>query len=204
MANLADCAVAIAKEDIKKLKRGIVKARNHKDGYDEVFSYDVKYIESGKLAHITEKWHVVNDGANSENSKTYVLDECSMPKEVFDEKYRNKLTKEYDTWKVVEHKEWSNGWEINWKLLNSCPYQSDTNVQEYDDHITIYFGGRWGFPQDLEDTLNRAGVRWQGAVAEDGCEVYDSELGNEDFGLRLVVCGEDKDWHCVEDQTGVK
>lgn len=203
MANVADCGVAIKKADIERLN-GAIKKTNEKDGYEIVSSWDAEYKDNKEKVHIIEKRSGVEDGKDSEWSITYILDECSMPAEVFNKKYRDKLFPLHETYKTVEDKQRSNGWEVNWKLLNAYSYQSDTNVQEYDDHITIYFGGRWGFPQDLEDTLNRAGVRWQGAVAEDGCEVYDSELGNEDFGLRLVVCGEDKDWHCVEDQTGVK
>ena len=199
MANIAECGVAIAKSDINKLG-GAIKQTKSKDGYQAVYAYEAKY-EDGTVAHIVVSKIGIEDGKDSSWEHTYTVDGCTMPAEEYQKKYADRLFMDATTWRVIEEKEWSNGWEVNWKELGTSPYQSDTNVHEYDDHITIYFGGRWSFPETLENFLNGREVAWQGAEAEDGCSLFCDTIGSDDFGLRVVECGDEEDWHCVEDMT---
>lgn len=122
MSNIADCAFAIAKEDLKKMNGAIRKAeKNEKNTHNDNVWIDI-----------------------------------------------------------------SNGWAVDWEKLDTYSYDSPTYVEEYDDHITVFFGARWNFPYDLEYKLYEYGVRWQGIACEDGEDYIDDELGNSDFGLCVV------------------
>ena len=78
-----------------------------------------------------------------------------------------------------------NGWVVDWVKLKTYSYEYTPSIHEFEDHVTVYFGGRWSFPSNLIDSLDNYGVLWQGAGCEDGCDWQDDEMGNADFGLRV-------------------
>lgn len=197
MANIADCGVAIAKKDLDKLG---IKKTDHKDGYESIYTWEATDKEK-HVYRVSECRVGVEDGKDSYYEHTFQVNEQTMDAEEYYVKWQERLFMEHNTCERLVEKDYRNGWKIDWKNLKASSYQSDVWTQEYDDHLTIYFGGRWGFPSELEDTLNNLDITWQGAVAEDGCEVLDDTIGNTDFGLRVVPCGDGQDWHCVEDTT---
>lgn len=199
MANIADCGVAIAKKDLSKLG---IKKTDHKNGYRYIYTWEAT-DKSGNRYRVEEYNIGVEDGKNSHYEHTFKVGDTSMPSEVYYKEWQPNLFMEHDTWERLVGISYRDGWEIDWTKLRTSSYQSDVSVQEYDDHLTIYFGGRWGFPIELEDLFNNLDVRWQGAVAEDGCEVLDDTIGNENFGLRVTLCGDEQDWHCVEDTSSL-
>lgn len=190
MANLADCAVAIAKSDLGKMQGAVEKVEDddgkdkyehavrsqykvdgkndkwtllHENGYNGAESYDHYTLKkNGEVVTATDKWAVINEAIDGFG-----------------------LVKEWDKTKVLRDNFTSNGWKVDWLKLNSYSYDYTPYVHEYEDHITIYFGGRWDFPSSLEDKLNEYGVLWQGAGCEDGCDWEYDEFGNSDFGLRI-------------------
>lgn len=187
MANVAECAIAISKADIKRLPdNAITRAESGVEGYEQTNGYTRdghRYTESHQLDGKTEYY---KDG----KSCTY-------------EDWAERI--DWTTYKRGTDVVYSNGWRLDLVALHLCPYQTSVDVVEYDDHITLYFGGRWAFPQDTEDYLNSLDIEWQGAVAEGGCEVYDSQIGTADFGLRWYK-GKDEDGYTnwwVEDTTGM-
>lgn len=203
MANICECAVAIAKEDLAKLGDAITKIDNQGEGSEEMFSYE---IMNGDKRHSVKhyiKYDFIGVG-NSTSEKYYEVDGEKMGEDIYEERYpREDWFCDYQTHKCLIDKTFSNGWCVNWRTLRSYSYEIPPQVQEYDDHITIFFGGRWSFPESLEEFLNNKEVRWQGAEAECGCEVLNSELGNEDFGLMCYVDKDDEgyDDYYVEDRS---
>lgn len=87
--------------------------------------------------------------------------------------------------------------------INECAYEYGCDEPVYHDEcITFDFGGRWDFPEAIENYLNDLDIAWQGAGVEDGCD-WRYEFGNEDFGLRIVPANEidesnDPDWHAID------
>lgn len=209
MANCADCAIAIAKEDIKKLGGAIKRLDKNYDGVESKLTYDIyNDNERHNVVHYYKNMEVYSGkGARfnrcSERDNYYLVDNNKITPEEYTEKYAKNYMVDYSTHKCEIDKAISNGWEVDWQKLNSYSYEMDTQVQEYGDHITIYFGGRWSFPESLETLFNDKEVVWQGAEAETGCEVLNDELGNWDFGLRTIK-ERDEDgylWYYVEDKS---
>lgn len=188
MSNIADCAVAIDMRDIKNndtLKRAIRRIEKPVEGYELVEEYKTKTGDTYRLVH------------DLENGNAYTKNNEPTTREDWAENL------DWTTFKRVEEVTYSNGWRIDLTELHLFPYASSVSVAEFDDHLTLYFGGRWAFPTKLEDRLNELGVSWQGASAEGGCDYFDSKIGNADFGLRWYKGkGDDEDtsWW-VEDTT---
>lgn len=190
MANIADCAVAIDMRDIKNndtLKQAIRRLEKPLEGYESVDTY------------ISNSGNVYRRIHDLKNGYSYTKNNEPTTREDWVEHIN------HITFKRVEEVAYSNGWRIDLNALRLFPYDSSVEVAEFDDHLTLYFGGRWAFPDELEDRLNELGVLWQGASAEGGCDYYDSKIGNEDFGLRWYK-GKDEDgdtnWW-VEDTTNL-
>lgn len=188
MANIADCAVAIDMRDVKNndtLKQAIRRLEKPLEGYELVEEYKTEAGDIYRLVHALDS-----------NNRFY-----KNGKEIERKEYSDNL--DLMTLKRVEEVVYSNGWRVDLNALQLFPYESSVEVAEFEDHLTLYFGGRWAFPDKLEDRLNELGVKWQGAGAEGGCDYYDSKIGNEDFGLRWYK-GKDEDgdntWW-VEDTT---
>lgn len=206
MANLADCAFAVAKDDIYKMDGAIRKATPgetcvyvtksiYKDGDDE-YVYWFKWVEGvGTSCRLKKDNEVIVDTS----------DKDEMAK--VSDKLKNMTHVGYT--ETVKDMHVENGWVVNWQKLNTYSYDYTPSIHEFEDHITVYFGGRWSFPSHLEDKLNELGVKWQGAGCEDGMDWQDDEMGNSDFGLR--VKRERSDWkdddgnyiyqHYVEDTS---
>lgn len=206
MANIAECGVAIAKEDLKKLDGAITKV-DVADGIEEVFAFEItKRLGEKEERHKVVRHHcyIFKGVGNSESQSYYEVDGKRMENDEYEKKYPyTEWNTDYDTHKVITDKAYSNGWCVDWKKLHSYSYEMDTYVQEYDDHITIFFGGRWGFPENLENLLDEKEVRWQGAEAESGCEVLNDKLGNEFFGLNCIREKDDEGYwnYMVEDRS---
>lgn len=214
MANMADCAVAIAKKDLVFMN-GAIKKIAEDDGSHEHddYEYAVKsYYKRDKENNEYTVLHKCPYGGSSfyrlkKNSEVIVESENYGP--IRDKIEELKLQHLWDRDKVLADKFVSNGWEVDWLKLNAYSYDSTPFVNEYEDHITIYFGGRWNFPEKLEDKLNAYGVLWQGAACEDGMDWQVDDLGNYDFGLRIgkeksEYTGDDGEeyWqHYVEDTS---
>lgn len=205
MANLADCAVAIAKSDLNKLN-GAVKRLNEKlNGVEYKQTWKIK---NGKETKKVMWYHYSLYGGldNAKDEDYYEVDGEKMSGKEYDERYsyKNGWQTDYDTHKTKIERYFNNGWSVDFSKLGTYSYQSDAWVQEHSDHITVHFGGRWGFPVGLDEFLNSRDILWQGAVAEDGCEVYDETLGTTDFGLRITEekeGDEDYFYHYVEDTS---
>lgn len=192
MANIADCAVAIDMRDIKNndtLKQAIRRIEKPVEGYESVDEYKTKAGDIYRRVHSLENGHSYtknNEPTTQEDWYEHI---------------------DHTTFKRVEDVYYSNGYRIDLTELHLYPYESGVQVAEFEDHLTLYFGGRWAFPDELEDRLNELGVLWQGAGAEGGCDYYDSEIGNDDFGLRWYKGKSEEDpdvndWY-VEDTTGM-
>ena len=206
MANLADCAFAIAKEDILKTDGAIRRANpgekctmvtksKYKDGNDE-YIYWFKWTEGP-----TNSCRLVKNGVTIIDT----TDEKEIAKTT--DMLRNMERVGFT--ETIKDVHVENGWAVDWRKLNSYSYDYTPSICEFEDHLTVYFGGRWSFPSSLEDSLNNYGVMWQGAGCEDGCDWQDDEMGNTDFGLR--VKSEKSEWqdddgnyiyqHYVEDTS---
>lgn len=207
MANLAECAFAVAKDDINKMDGALRKAEPNeqaKCAYKRTYKND----ETGEVCIVYESYEgtmwrpaVIKVKQNGTTIKEYRGDECkncNVQKELYDEGYR------WTSSKTIADTTVENGWVVDWVKLNSYSYDYTPYINEYEDHITVFFGGRWDFPSELENTLNGMGVRWQGAGCEDGLDWQYDDFGNTDFGLRIgeetEYCdGEPYTQHFVED-----
>ena len=203
MANLADCAFAVAKDDIYKMNGAIRRAEpgekstvvyksTYKDG-DTEYTYWYKYVD-GKAdsCRIKSGGQTIYEGRGIDGIKEA------------QEKMKN--MKHIDFSIATKDTLVENGWVVDWLKLNAFSYDYTPSVAEYGDHITVFFGGRWSFPSSLEDKLNEFGVLWQGAGCEDGMDWQDDEMGNTDFGLRIgkdtdYCNGEKYVYHFVEDRS---
>lgn len=212
MANLADCAVAIAKSDLQFMNGAIVKAEND-DGQDK---YEYVTKQYYKVKDKNDEWVLLSedgfDGKDTYSRRTLkkngevVLESNKDWGKIQEAINSFGLEQEWERFSVLRDNFTSKGWKVDWKKLNAYSYDYTPSVGEYEDHITIYFGGRWSFPTSLEDKLNEYGVLWQGAGCEDGCDWQDDEMGNSDFGLRVKseteYCdGEPYTQHYVEDTS---
>lgn len=198
MANCAECAIAIAKKDIELLN-GAIARDDKKGGINQVWEYEIVKAENiqstgsfipvmpeerHKVIRYSKAYRDKDDNPVEDNH--YEVDGVRMSDEEYNVRYRESCVTDWDTYKCLVDEVYDKGWCVNWKKLNSYSYEMDTQVDEFDDHITVYFGGRWSFPESLENTLNDAGVLWQGAEAESGCDILNDELGNEYFGLECL------------------
>ena len=95
--------------------------------------------------------------------------------------------------KVIRDVYSSNDWVVDFAKLDAYSYEFDPFIVEKDDYVVVHFGGRWGFPDSLEQKLDSAGVCWQGAGCEDGMDWQNDEIGNYDFGLRILADTENCD-----------
>lgn len=185
MANVADCAFAVAKKDLEKLGGAITKCDGIMSGSEQKYAWNIEKDGVRKRV-ISYSRYLATRAWGGDTIGYYEVNGEKMSAEDYDKLYSYR-----EGWqstnnnKVYIDKYYSNEWCVDWAKLGSYSYDSDTWVQEYDDHITVYFGGRWSFPSEVEDFLYEKGVEWQGAVVEDGCEVLDDELGNTDFNLRI-------------------
>ena len=203
MANCADCAIAIAKEDLHCVQHAIYKTEEAGDGIETCFTFE---IEKGDEKHDVECYckHIYGGVGNSTSVQYYKVDGEKLDEETYEKRYpRDEWSMNFSSHKCVLDKTYSNGWCVDWQELGTYSYEVDPNVQEYDDHLTIYFGGRWSFPEALEDYLDKKEVRWQGAEAECGCEILNDELGNDDFGLVATIEKDEEgyDNYYVEDRS---
>lgn len=202
MANIAECGVAIAKEDLAKLGDAITRTEDG-DGSEETFTYDI-ISKDDRHSVVRYIKYFFTGKDSSTDIKYYEVDGNKLSDEVYEKKYpRDKWMCDYQTHKCEVDKTYSNGWCVDWRALHTYSYEIPPQVQEYDDHITIFFGGRWCFPESLGEFLDNREVRWQGAEAECGCEVLNDELGNEDFGLVASISKDDEgyDDYYVEDRS---
>lgn len=206
MANIADCAFAVAKDELDKLKGAIYKLDKDIEGIEEAHTYDI--VLNGRRHHVKRYEKYTHGGiGDSRSILFYEVDGYKHTSDVYEKCYpRGKWLVDYGTYKCVTDKAFCNGWCVDWQKLNSYSYEADTYVAEYDDHLTIHFGGRWDFPANLENALNASGIRWQGAGVEDGCDWECDEFGNYDFGLYIAkhrADGGDEPtyYRCIEDAT---
>lgn len=206
MANIADCAFAVAKDELDKLDGAVAKTDN-KDGYESLFKW---HIKKGEEEHEVLHYHLSFWGGIGESETTawYKVDGKQMTEGEYNEKYSPKqgyIMTDALRERLID-KTFSNGYAIDWQKMDAYWYESDANVQEYDDHVTVYFGGRWSFPDEIENYLNASGIKWQGAGCEDGCDWQCDDLGNYDYKLRIErerddCDGEDYSYHYVEDKS---
>lgn len=184
MANLADCAVAIAKSDLDKMDGAITKVEN--DGRDKYeYATKQKYKQENSDDVYTLYTHHAEDSVYRLRKNGEMIIECNEWKPVQEKIEELNLQQDWGSTKVLADNFTTNGWRVDWRKLDAYSYDYTPYIAEYDDHVTIYFGGRWDFPSSLENKLNEYGVSWQGAGCEDGCDWEYDEFGNSDFGLRI-------------------
>lgn len=210
MANIAACAVAIAMDDLKKLK-GAIKRTPHPNGY-HYESVTVTIGENGEryrlkrsddrytLIELKETTEEVAGGlaklTTTKEGKTILKDVTG--EEWWEYKKSHGLMEDYAQFKVLADIVYDNGWELDWKKLHAYSYQGYTSISKNtfgdtdDNYIKVEFDGRWDFPIELEDYLNDTEVRWQGVACDPAME-YEADFGNTDFGLDIyydVYCAE--------------
>lgn len=174
MANIAECALAIAKQDLDKLDGAIRKAKPNETTYSR---YEAVYFDKGGNKHILEEEYW--DGYAKHKM---FLDGT----ELTEEEFRDKQFQGSGKWETKQDQAVCNGWFVDWKKLKGFSYQSETYIQEHDDCVEVDFGGRWDFPHDTEDYLNSLDICWQGAALDDAMDWRTDELGTCDLGLRVV------------------
>lgn len=207
MANLAECAFAVAKDDINKMDGALRKAEPNEQAKC-AYKRTYKNRETGEVRIVYESYEgtmwepsvvkVKNKGTTIEEYHGEDCKNCNAQSRLYADGYT--LTNS----KVLADTTVADGWVVDWVKLNAYSYDYTPYISEYEDHITVFFGGRWDFPSDLENTLNSMGVRWQGAGCEDGMNWQFDDGGNTDFGLRIgeetEYCdGEPYTQHFVED-----
>lgn len=180
MANLADCVFAVSKKDIPAMEGALRKARE-----DEKCLYITKdiYEKDGEKYEYLFKWKEGESNSCKLRKNGVTIAEASGQD-------TGKVT---DMLKDMNHVGFEqikditvdNGWLVDWVKLKTYSYEYTPSIHEFEDHVTVYFGGRWSFPSNLIDSLDNYGVLWQGAGCEDGCDWQDDEMGNTDFGLRV-------------------
>lgn len=187
MANVASCALAIEKDEKKLKMLGLVRHRG-KGG----FYHRRTYKTAGGVHEVV----VAEVKVGEKFERTILVDGVERDHEPFG-------PIDWKTYKVICDLVDSNGWRLDCLTLGLASYQLPVNIREYDDHITVYFGGRWNFPQELIEKLESSDLLWQGAEAEIGCSILNDELGNEDFGLRAITEKDEDEWDAswVEDTT---
>lgn len=201
MANIAECAFAVDKRDIQFMNGALRKAEN---GEISTFITKTTYEHNGDTYELLEKY--CNGSVKCRLKKN-----GEKKKEAIGHKNVQKVVDALRDMKRIGYEEIKdthveNGWFLDWKKLGSYSYEYPATIHEYDDHITVYFGARWSFPDSLEDKLDEFGVLWQGASCEDGMAYEDDCIGNSDFGLRVkserqCVDGEYYTQHYVEDTS---
>lgn len=180
MANLADCVFAVSKKDIPAMEGALRKAREdekclyvtktiyEKDG--ETYEYLFKWKEGeGNSCKLRKNGETVAEASGQDTGKV-----TDMVKDM-----------KYVGYEQIKDITVDNGWLVDWVKLKTYSYEYTPSIHEFEDHVTVYFGGRWSFPSNLIDSLDNYGVLWQGAGCEDGCDWQDDEMGNTDFGLRV-------------------
>ena len=197
MANLADCAVAIAKSDLGKMDGAITKVSN--DGRDKYeYASRQKYTQENSDDVYTLYSYNAEESVYRLRKNGEMIIESNEWKPVQEKIKELNLRQDWNSMKVLADNFTSNGWRVDWLKLDTFSYDYTPYVHEYDDHITIYFGAKWSFPSSLEDRLYGYGVSWQGAGCEDGCDWEYDEFGNSDFGLRI---GKEKREYVDDDGT---
>lgn len=198
MANVAECAVAIAKSDLDRLD-GAFKRDNGRHALDYGKTVIKKTYENDATGETIYMFQVNDrDGQkvglkkNGKIIKEYVGDETtntSMYNWLEEQGYR--MTDE----KYTKDEYHSNGWVVDFVKLDTYSYDYTPEIKEMDDFIVLYFGGRWDFPLSLESKLSSAGVAWQGAGLDDSMNWNFDNGGNTDFGLRIKEDTEEE-WAC--------
>lgn len=196
MANIAECAIAIAKTDINMLGgaferiegtgcgygKAVIKKTFENDATGEtIYLYDI----TGGSPDYTRKIGLKKDG---KIIKEYVGDQCNDCKaydglaergyHITDERY-------------TKDEFYENGWKVDFAKLHTFSYDYEPRIQEYDNCVVLWFGGKWNFPLDLEDFLYSTHATWQGAGLDDAMDWSFNDGGNADLGLRI---GEDTDY----------
>lgn len=209
MANIADCAFAVAKDDLNKMN-GAIRRAEEGEQPRVVYKRVYKHKETGEICSLYEeynssRWSVskiklVKGGHTIKEWEGDDCKNCNAVDELHNKGY------ELHTSKDVVNKTVGNGWAIDWIKLDSYSYDYDPWVQEYEDHITVFFGGRWNFPSKLEDKLNEFGVRWQGAGCDECMDWKFDDGGNTDFGIRIKEedCGDYTNWYCADESKAIK
>lgn len=187
MANIAQCAICIAKADLPKLNGALRKASPGEKSY--TCYKGICKDKSGNVHTIMDEY------LDGWGNNSLILDGKKITHEEFVNKHFVGIE-----WETVADEVVDEGWFLDWKKLHGFSYQSDTWIQEYPEFIRVDFGGRWDFPADLEEYLYDSGVEWQGAALDDAMDWQTTELGNSDFGLIIVQDEEPFD----EDENGNK
>ncbi len=211
MANIADCAVAIAIEDLPKLNGAIKKVDVPQSKWEKYQTVVRSYYEDSKTGRkcvlFCKNGYDETIYRLRENGKVIAETTDGNYTPIKDKLEELGMAKNWSKEKILEDKFISNGYEVDWLKLDSYSYDMTPWVMEHGDHITLYFGGRWNFPEKLENKLNEYGVRWQGAACDGSMDWEVDDLGNSDFGLRVAkdnVSGDDGESYCdyyVEDTS---
>lgn len=186
MANIAECAVAIAKSDLDALDgafrryddssldwtaKTVVKKTYENDATGEtIYMYEVNDRDGQKIG-------LKKDG---KIIKEYVGEQCNNCKAydgLAERGYR--ITDE----RYTKDEYYSNGWVVDFTKLDTYSYDYTPEIREREGFIVLFFGGRWDFPVSLADKLNSAGVAWQGAGLDDSMDWSFDNGGNTIFGL---------------------
>lgn len=186
MANIAECAVAIAKSDLDALDgafrryddrdldwtaKTVVKKTYNNDATGEtIYMYQVDSI-GGQKVGLKKDGRIIKEyvGDDTTNQAMYNwLEEQGY--RMTDEKY-------------TKDEYYCNGWVVDFAKLDTYSYDYTPEIREREGFIVLFFGGRWDFPSALADKLNSAGVAWQGAGLDDSMDWSFDNGGNTIFGL---------------------
>lgn len=197
MANLCECALAVKKDCLKGGVSRYIRKAKPEDKNERVSKYavykDSEWFgerslavdafciqEKDKYRFIIRKNGDVIYTTREEDNFATVRKRCEAKIKSMGYDY---LGDDYITKNVFV----DGGWCVDWKALGRpCgSYDYTPHIMEYEDHITLFFGAPWNFPEEIESIMNRRHAEWEGAAVEDGCN-YRNYFGNTTIGLKIA------------------
>ena len=197
MANLCECALAIKKDCLKGGVSRYIRRAKPDDTNEKVTKYTVyknnewfgepaRYVDAFCIQHGDKYRFIIRD----EGRVVYTTREESDFARVY-KRCEDKLkTMDYDYMgddHITKNTFVDKGWCVDWKALGrwSGSYDYTPYIKEYDDHITLFFGAPWNFPDEIVNILERRHAEWEGAGVEDGSN-YRNYFGNATLGLKIA------------------
>lgn len=200
MANIAECAIAIAKTDIDMLNgafkrtggddtrcrygKSVIKKTYENDATGEtIYLFDINYgaPDYARKIGLKKDGRIIKEYEGNCRDGEYIeiLDWLTeQGYHLADERY-------------TKDEFYEDGWCVDFAKLHTYSYGYEPRIKEYDDCVVLWFGGKWDFPNSLNDYLNSKHVAWQGAGLDDGMAWQCDAFGNTYMGLRI---GEDTDY----------
>lgn len=192
MPRIIDCALAIRKDSLSELHGLIRKAKD-----EEVSSemYRTCYIKQKELCAFDEEDKIFFYRKRLNNKNTYIVRDTkktllATPRNL--EEWNDIIRRtqrqgyfglSYDF--MVSKTLVDNGWFVNLRKLKLWvdDEQKAPKIEEYDDHITLYFQADYEFPDSFVSEMNKTKAKWEGLSTVYGRSYF---YGNASLGLHAV------------------